>query len=226
VFSLSHESLDRYLTVFTSNVRSDAALSAEASSRMRHQKLMESIELTLRHPIFGVGMGVFMPASVEIAKERGNHVDWEVSHNSYTQVSSELGLPGILMLLALYTIAFRQIWRIDRTAKRLGLDDVRQFSLVLMAAVVVLCIHFCFDSMAYVFYMPLILGLVAAFDTAYNPRLLMEAENTEPQTAPAVSALTHATPQWAYRQTSAAGSAVPAAAAPVGRNPYRFGRRR
>ena len=220
VFTLSHESLDRYLTLFTASVRSDAALSAEASSRMRHQKLMESIELTLRHPIFGVGMGVFMPASVEIAKERGNHIDWEVSHNSYTQVSSELGLPGILMLIALYVTAFREVWRIDRTAKRLGREDVRQFSLVLMAALVVLCIHFCFDSMAYVFYMPLVIGLVAAFDTVYNPRLLAETEAAEPEliSTPQVARV----PQFAYRQPIKT-SAIPA---PVGRNPYRFGRRR
>ena len=71
VVTLSPEAMDRYLTLFTSKVSGAAAQSAEASSRLRHQKLMESIELTMRHPIFGVGMGVFMPASVEIAKEQG-----------------------------------------------------------------------------------------------------------------------------------------------------------
>ncbi len=223
VFTLSHESLDRYLTLFTSNVRSDAAMSAEASSRMRHQKLMESIELTLRHPIFGVGMGVFMPASVEIAKERGNHIDWEVSHNSYTQVSSELGLPGILMLIALYATAFREIWRIDRVAKRLGREDIRQFSLVLMSALTVLCVHFCFDSMAYVFYMPLVIGLVAAFNTVYDPRILFEAETA--QLEPAFTPPLTRQPQFAYRQTVKASAAIPSAASAT-RNPYRFGRRR
>jgi O-antigen ligase len=205
--TLSPEALDRYLTLFTSKVSSEAAQSAQASSRLRHQKLMESIELTMRHPIFGVGMGVFMPASVEIAQERGTRGDWEVSHNSYTQVSSELGLPGILLLIAIYVTAFRQVWRIDRTAKRRGREDVRQTSFVLLLALTVLCIHFCFDSMAYVFYMPLLMGVVAAFAMAYNAL----AETAEVEVVAAEAA-------WK--------SAVPAKPAIRPRNPYRFGRRR
>jgi O-antigen ligase len=203
VVTLSPEAMDRYLTLFTSKVSGAAAQSAEASSRLRHQKLMESIELTIRHPIFGVGMGVFMPASVEIAKERGGRADWQVSHNSYTQVSSELGLPGILLLLAIYATAFRQVWRIDRAAKRRGREDVRQTSFVLLIALAVLCIHFCFDSMAYVFYMPLITGIAAAFALAYGPLTLYEEEAAPEPVLPAKPA------------------------APVmRRNPYRFGRRR
>jgi hypothetical protein len=85
-FMFSSEALDRYLSLFTDKVNSVTAISAEASSRARQQKLRESIELTTRHPVFGVGMGVFMPASVDLAKERGVRADWEVSHNSHTQV--------------------------------------------------------------------------------------------------------------------------------------------
>jgi O-antigen ligase len=212
-FTLSRESLDRYLTLFTSSVStSEAAASATASSRMRHQKLMESIELTLRHPIFGVGMGVFMPASVEIAKERGGHLDWEVSHNSYTQVSSELGLPGLLLLLALYATGFRQILRINGEAKRAGRDDVRQMAFALLIALTVLCVHFCFDSMAYVFYMPLILGLIAAFAKAYGePDSLVPAEAATPVE---------------LRQIHYKEPEIPAAVSAASRNPYRFGRRR
>jgi O-antigen ligase len=202
--TLSPEAMDRYLTLFTSKVSGEAAQSAEASSRLRHQKLMESIELTTRHPIFGVGMGVFMPASVEIAKERGGRVDWEMSHNSYTQVSSELGLPGILLLLAIYVTAFRQVWRIDRAAKRSGREDVRQTSFVLLIALAVLCIHFCFDSMAYVFYMPLITGIAAAFAMAYRPLTLGEE----------------------LERVSEPISSLKPPTAVMQRNPYRFGRRR
>jgi O-antigen ligase len=216
LFTLSPESMDRYLTVFTSKVSSEAAQSAEASSRMRHQKLMESIELTMRHPIFGVGMGVFMPASVEITKEKGGHVDWEVSHNSYTQVSSELGLAGFLLLTAVYVTAFRQVWRIDRAAKQAGRGDIRQISFVLLLALAVLSVHFCFDSMAYVFYMPLITGLTAAFALAYKPLLAGEASQPESAEPPSL-----ATATIAPKHTPA--KSAPAVAA---RNPYRFGRRR
>jgi O-antigen ligase len=219
LLSLPRQSLDRYLTLFTSSVSSEAASSATASSRMRHQKLVESIELTLRHPIFGVGMGVFMPASVEIAKEKGTHADWEVSHNSYTQVSSELGFPGILLLLAIYGVGFRQIWQVDRMAKGAEREDVRQQAFVLMLALGVLCIHFCFDSMAYVFYMPLVTGLIAAFTSVYRP-LLLDVHVDRASGSDAVQARTPAS-QPVLKQSVAPRDSVLAQ-----KNPYRFGRKR
>jgi O-antigen ligase len=216
VLSLSPQSLDRYLTLFTSHVNGEAAASARESSRSREQKLRESVELTLRHPLFGVGMGVFMPASVGLAKEKGGPVDWQASHNSYTQVSSELGIPGILILLAILGSAVRQVWRMDREAKHAGRDDVRQYAFAILIAIVVLAIHFCFDSMAYLFYMPLIAGLATALATTYGPEFAMARE----------SVIT-ATERTGGSPAAVRPSAAPAIA-PLGRerNPYRLGRRR
>jgi O-antigen ligase len=216
VLSFSPQSLDRYLTLFTSHVNGEAAASARESSRSREQKLRESVELTLRHPLFGVGMGVFMPASVGLAKEKGGPVDWQASHNSYTQVSSELGIPGILILLAILGSAVRQVWRMDREAKHAGRDDVRQYAFAILIAIVVLAIHFCFDSMAYLFYMPLIAGLATALATTYGPEFAMARE----------SVIT-ATERTGGSPAAVRPSAAPAIA-PLGRerNPYRLGRRR
>jgi O-antigen ligase len=212
--TLSPQAIDRYMTLFTSDVSGAAVRSAEASTKMRHQKLMESIELTLRHPIFGVGMGVFMPASVEIAKEKGNAVDWQVSHNSYTQVSSELGLPGIVLLLAIYFVAWRQVSQLDKASKRLGRGDIRQIAFALRVALVVLCVHFCFDSMAYLFYMPLVLGLIAAFALAYQPELSVAGDAKVQEGSAAMTG------------GAAATDARFTTHSVEKRNPYRFGRRR
>lgn len=216
VMSLSPQALDRYLTLFGSQGGGVAARSAEASSQMRHQKLMESIELTLEHPIFGVGMGVFMPASVDVAKAKGGHVDWEVSHNSYTQVSSEIGLPGFLILLGIYITAWRQLSAFDRAAKRLDRSDVRQLVFTLRVALIILCIHFCFDSMAYLFYMPLITGVIAAFALAHQPMLVEQAEAALPKVV--------VEPMW--NQPAAAQTMAPVMPKIEAKNPYRFGRRR
>jgi O-antigen ligase len=156
-------------------------------------------------------MGVFMPASVEIAKERGHRGDWEVSHNSYTQVSSELGLPGIILLLAIYVTAFRQVWRIDRLAKRSDREDIRQTSFVLLLAMAVLSVHFCFDSMAYVFYMPLVTGLAAAFALAY--------QDLTPSVTPTLDEAAIGGADSRSAASRLVGTHAP-------RNPYRFGRRR
>jgi O-antigen ligase len=217
VLTLSQQSLDRYLTLFTSHVNGEAAASARESSRSREQKLRESVELTLRNPVFGVGMGVFMPASVGLAKEKGGPIDWQASHNSYTQVSSELGIPGILILLAILGSAVRQVWRMDREAKRAAREDIRQYAFAILIAIVVLAIHFCFDSMAYLFYMPLITGLATAFVMAYEPELTLARQ-------PSMAASPKAGEE---RFAQLRAPAAPAIAVAVSeRNPYRFGRRR
>ena len=216
VLSLSPQSLDRYLTLFTSHVNGEAASSARESSRSREQKLRESVELTLRHPLFGVGMGVFMPASVGLAKEKGGPVDWQASHNSYTQVSSELGIPGILILLAIYASAVRQVWRVDREAKRSRRNDVRQYAFAILIAIVVLSIHFCFDSMAYLFYMPLIAGLATALAVTYGPELATIRE-------PVIAAPEKASGMLTALRPSTAPAIVGAGRE---RSPYRLGRRR
>jgi hypothetical protein len=122
-----------------------------------------------------------------------------------------LGLPGILLLLAIFGTAFRQVWRVDRAAKQCGRDDIRQTSFVLLLALAVLSIHFCFDSMAYVFYMPLVMGLVAAFALAYQDLGAASAADKVSSSEPGVD-------------SQSAGSRLVAAHA--SRNPYRFGRRR
>jgi O-antigen ligase len=222
--TLPRQSLDRYLTVFTHNVSGDAVASAEASSRARKQKLQESVQLTVRHPIFGVGMGVFMPASVDLAKENRMQPDWEVSHNSYTQVSSELGLPGLLILLAIFYTGFRQILQLSHAAKRAGHDDVRKLAVTLLIALVVLSVHFCFDSIAYVFYLPLVAGLVAAFSLNYAP-ITLETLPAEPPLRPVRPAILEPVPPGPWRQPPS--RTTPKQSKVVGsRNPYRFGRRR
>jgi O-antigen ligase len=212
--TLPQESLSRYLTLFSSDVSGAAAASAELSSRTRKQKLRESIELTLQHPIFGVGMGVFMPASVELAKSNRDRPEWAMSHNSYTQVSSELGFPGFLILLSICGAGFVQIWRLDRSARRAGRSDVRQVCTALWVALVVLWLHFCFDAMAYVFYLPLVMGIVQAFVMAYKGSMV---ERANPAVAAEIAPLQA---KWHIAKPGAPAAAL------ARRNPYRFGRRR
>ena len=78
-------------------------------------------------------------------------------------MSSELGFPGFFLLIALYISAFRQLIKAGKVIKAAGREDIRQIAFALLLALVVLSIHFCFDSMAYMFYLPLLMALIAAF---------------------------------------------------------------
>jgi hypothetical protein len=129
----------------------------------------------------------------------------------------------LLILLAICGTAFRQIWRVNRAAKLARRDDIRQYSFVLLIAMSILCFHFCFDSMAYVFYLPLMLGLVAAFANAYRPLVLGDPMSEAiPVLSPTMLDRLSTTP--VDRQAESKHSTTPVALS--ARNPYRFGRRR
>ena len=63
------------------------------STNARKDLLRKSIRYTFEHPLFGVGPGMFLVAEDAEARAAGRrHGSWQGTHNSYTQVSSELGI--------------------------------------------------------------------------------------------------------------------------------------
>jgi O-antigen ligase len=93
--SAPETSLNRLATLFGASNESSGEASASAESRMYF--LEQSIRFTLAHPLTGVGPGQFTTA---LGVEEGS---WKAAHNSYTQISSEVGLPGFLFfMLAVY----------------------------------------------------------------------------------------------------------------------------
>lgn len=160
--TVNREQLERYKTIFSSDSSSAEAQSAKESGEGRKHKLEQSIELTLTHPLFGVGMGAFIPAAAELSKERGEHQDWLASHNSYTQVSSETGLIGLMLMLGVFAVSLMGLARLDRKARRLGLKDLRSMTICMLLSSIALAIHFFFDAIAYEYYLPMVAGLCSS----------------------------------------------------------------
>jgi O-antigen ligase len=72
-----------------------------ASTESRKQLVLESLELTATHPLFGVGPGMFPLYSDLRAKEAGlRRGHWQPTHNMFTQISSECGVPALLFYVA------------------------------------------------------------------------------------------------------------------------------
>ena len=168
--------LERYKTIFGSSDSSAEALSAEESAASRKHKLEQSIALTLAHPLTGVGMGVFIPAAAELSKEQGETQDWLASHNSYTQISSETGIFGFLLIVGVFALTLRSLLKLHRTAQRLKLKDVQSMALCMLLSSIALAIHFFFDAIAYEFYLPMVAGLSTSLVYAARP-LIAEAES-------------------------------------------------
>ena len=102
---------------------------ARGSTEGRMILLKQSIKISARHPFLGVGAGQFILANNADYVEQNLRSPWKVSHNSYTQVSSELGIPGFLAYMAILITGFSTTGRLwnalkkrlrTRTGRRLG----------------------------------------------------------------------------------------------------------
>ncbi|MGI8958658.1 MAG: O-antigen ligase family protein [Bryobacteraceae bacterium] len=157
--AIDKSQLERYRTIIDSGSSSPEALSANESADIRKHKLEQSIELTLKHPAVGVGMGAFIPAAADMSKEIGEHQDWQASHNSYTQISSETGVIGFVIIAAVLIFSLGALLKLHRSARRLRLKEVQSMALCMLLSCLALVIHFFFDAIAYEFYLPMVAGL-------------------------------------------------------------------
>ena len=75
------------------------------SAQTRQQLFWRSIEVTKEHPIFGVGPGNFDQVSGQ----------WHTTHNSFTLMSSEGGVPALILYVLILWCGFKNL----RATKRL-----------------------------------------------------------------------------------------------------------
>jgi len=89
----AHSYFERMSTIV--DIQSDPNGSAMA----RRELLIESLKLTLTHPIFGIGPGQF--------QNYGGA--WHETHNAYTQLSSEAGIPALALYIMLLSSTFSNL---------------------------------------------------------------------------------------------------------------------
>lgn len=78
---------------------SGANQSAYGSAVARRELLVRSLQVTAEHPLFGVGPGDFQAVS--------GH--WQPTHNVYTALSAEGGIPALILFLLIYWRAFANL---------------------------------------------------------------------------------------------------------------------
>ena len=81
----------------------------------RIELLKESIVVTAQHPVFGVGPGQF-EAYTQV---------WHVAHNTYTEMSSDSGLPALGLFIAVLALAFRNLRRMRLTRAYADSEQLR-----------------------------------------------------------------------------------------------------
>src|SRR5262249_10125624 len=123
-----------------------------SSSKVRLTLLTDSIQTTLAHPIFGVGPGQFAYQTWLRRKELGLPIVYNETHNTYTQISSELGVPGLIIFLGLLWSCLRAILSVRRlrfSREYRAPQRVLETADSLLLELVVLCVCAMFLSLAY-----------------------------------------------------------------------------
>ncbi len=151
----------RFATLFGDD--GEAPERAVSSTEARKDLLKQSLTLTFRNPIFGVGPGMFEPASAKLSEERGERAMWHETHNTYTQVSSELGLPGFFLYFGTLVMCLRSMRSVyKQTRYRDDLADLANMSYCLWLSMLGFSVSTLFSSVAYHLYLPTFVGLSAA----------------------------------------------------------------
>ena len=123
----------------TFNVKEDTA-AAYDSAQARKQLFWRSIEVTKEHPLFGVGPGNFDQVSGQ----------WHTTHNSFTLMSSEGGIPAVILYVLILWCGFRNLSAIKRLAR--GKSESMLLARALFASLVGYVVGSTFLSVAYGFF--------------------------------------------------------------------------
>jgi O-antigen ligase len=138
------QSAARLSTLFSSSSNPTSAEALE-SKEARLALLEQSGKATLEHPLLGVGPGIFMDYQAGSAKENGERAMWHVTHNSYTQVSSECGIPALI----LYICGLGTTFALLRTVAKSKDRELATIAMFISVMLVGFCICMFFLSLAY-----------------------------------------------------------------------------
>ena len=140
-------------------------LDVVGSSDQRKELLMRSIWTSLRNP-WGIGLGNSPIVGVRNLQ----------THNAFTQVSSELGIVGLIVYLVFIISPFRKLGAIER--KLFDAEDGSWYyylAIGLQASIVGYLVSSFFASVAYQWFIYYLIAYAVAFRRTYS----LEAEKTE-----------------------------------------------
>lgn len=152
------------------------------STEARKQLLIDSLVMTARHPFLGVGPGNYQVVQNDMAIARGELKGmWHVTHNTYTQLSSEMGLPGLGIYLAMLYFVFKTLNGITRTKTRGPTwDNLRALARSLRAAFITFLLIAFFAALAWDADIPILAGLTTALGfMAQKQRAIDRAAETQ-----------------------------------------------
>jgi O-antigen ligase len=158
----------------TSEVELRVQQEAEGSKENRLDLLERSLQITAQHPLMGVGIGMFAAAESNLAASEGVPALWHGTHNAYTQLSSETGITGLVLFVAVLVIdwrAMRALRKDARLALHPNAPQVRAAAEVLWLVLLNSMAYGFFAHVAYSTTIPIISGLIFALSRGASREL-------------------------------------------------------
>ena len=146
------------------------------SQDARRELLIESLKITAAHPLLGLGPGNFASYTQT----------WRVTHNTYTELTSECGIPALIIFLFILRAAFRNLKRVRESRLFAEDPEVRLFTGGLWASLAGYVVGAFFASTAY--------QLFPYFLVAYTTALFNIASGSGQKVQPGKSPLQTWTP--------------------------------
>ena len=147
------------------------------SSGQRREILWQSLIVTLRNP-WGIGMGNYNIVGLR-------HLG---THNAYTQVSTELGVLGLIAYLIFIVSPFRKLGAIERTqVSNKKMDWYYYLSIGLQASIVGYMVSSFFAAVAYNWYIYYLIAYAIAFRRIYQIENNVNGDEERPFLSDAIS---------------------------------------
>jgi O-antigen ligase len=175
--------LHRYFTFFDDQINTATSeedmrqrISAIGSSNQRMYMLKTSLRLTLEHPLFGVGPGMFAVAEDSMAHLEGRRSGtWKGTHNTYTEISSENGIPPLLFYVFCMLSCRKELAAVQKLCARYPqttqVKGIAVIALTLKMTLLSYAVFYMFEHIAYSAFFPALAGLILAFGRAARREL-------------------------------------------------------
>jgi O-antigen ligase len=171
--------MDRLSSLFGTEHRE-----ADESAGSREYLFWKSVDYTFQFPLFGVGPEQFPNYEGAESRREGKLGSWHQTHNTFTQISSECGVPALLLFLAGLVSAFRLGSNVYRRARTAGQVDIANVSFYYMLSMIGFLSASLFLSLAYTFRFPAMIGFGIALYLCAQPYLAQGTVRSQPFAPP------------------------------------------
>jgi hypothetical protein len=150
--------------------QSEEEIDAITSQMERQNLFRKAMKFTFTHALFGVGPAQFMNALYNDDVANHTHTAALGTHNSYTQISSECGIPGLFFYAGALVLSIRSSFRIFWMTRKYPEWAVEShMAFCLFAALVAYAVGSTFYHVAYGIALPALSGAAVATELSFQP---------------------------------------------------------